>query len=313
MTTLRPWSGERDPVAVHAVGRASRRRRRCRPSARGSRGRAGSVSSSMSSRTSSPSASTTASDTRPRLRISKRTVARSKRPSWLGEKNGAAAELADDARASPSGAGRRRTPPNVASDERGEHEPGEAAHTVTSVAFADLAAAVRVVAGRDGEREADARRGGRRRAPAGRRRGRGGRRAPPARGRTARRTTRRRGSGRSGRRSRSGGSPRGPRRWISANERSVQSPVSVSVKRASSSGARPMRAATIAGGLARASERAAHERAGPRRRRRPRRARAPGRDRCRRAAPGGGPGSGPPRCRPSARGGPGGSWDGVRR
>ena len=105
---------------------------------------------------------------------------------------------------------------------------------------------------------------------------------------------------------RSARSRRGPRRWTSANERSVQSPVSVSAKRASSTGCRPIRAATTS-----AVSRARAQRAAPQRDDlHPRgdlgQGARPARARWRRAARADGPGSGPRGCRPSARGGPGG-------
>ena len=113
--------GERDPVAVVAVGDAVAVVVRPVPArADLAVGQERVVVDEVS--TSSPSASTTASDTRPRLRISKRTVARSKRPSWLGEKNGVR-------RNSPTTDGRRLEA--LGDEERAERRERRARRTRT--------------------------------------------------------------------------------------------------------------------------------------------------------------------------------------
>ena len=91
----------------------------------------------------------------------------------------------------------------------------------------------------------------------------------------------------------------------SAKLRSVQSPASVSISRASSFGSRPIRARDDLRRFARAQQRAAPQRREPVLGGALGQLARPARGRCRRAAPAAGPGSDPRGCRPSGRGGRG--------
>ena len=120
-----------------------------------------------------------------------------------------------------------------------------------------------------------------------------------------RRRTRRRGTRSRGRRRRTRRTAPASSACTSANERSVQSPASVSIRRGVLARLEADARGDDVGRFARAQQRAAPQRREPVARPRARPARRPARGRSRRAGPAAGPGSGPRGCRRSGRGGPG--------